>query len=393
MEWMAWVLVIGQLACVAGLVLLAVAVRKGRDRDDAAASERLEQSRRAQSEEFARALSESELRLDKADALRSEAVQRIVSLQLESVGKSVDGLSLTVRDGLKAVRDKVDRELSEHLDRKLSESFQMVSESLAKVHEGLGEMHSLAKGVDDLGKVLGNVKTRGILGEVQLKAIISDILAKGQYEENVATVAGSAERVEFAVKLPVEGGFVWLPVDAKFPGDTYAALQDAYASGDGAAINVAAKALCTRLRQEAKDIRDKYLHVPETTEFGVMFLPFEGLYAEAVNRGMVEVLQREYRVNIAGPSTMAAMLCSLQMSFRTIAIQRRSAEVWEVLGAVQSEFGKFEEILGQAQNRIEQAGRELEKLSGTRMNAMRRRLRGVSALPDDVAASVLGIED
>lgn len=231
--------------------------------------------------------------------------------------------------------------------------------------KGLGEMQTLAQGVGDLKKVLTNVKTRGIVGEIQLGAILEDILAPEQYETNVATVPNSRNVVEYAVKLPVEdGSFVWLPIDSKFPGDTYGALRDAYEEGSREQIDACVKQLIATLKSEAKDIHDKYLAPPHTTEFGIMFLPFEGLYAEAVSRGMVEILQRDYHVNLAGPSTMAALLNSLQMSFRTIAIQKRSGEVWSVLGAVKTEFDKFEACLTQTQNRLDQASRELDKLVG-----------------------------
>lgn len=325
---------------------------------------------------------------------RQDVTDRLIEARLDGMSKSVDGLGRVVADEMKAIKKTVDDELSTHLEKKLDESFLQVQKQLEAVYKGLGEMQGLAQGVGDLKKVLSNVKTRGILGEVQLRSIIEDMMAPGQYEENVATVKGSSERVEFAVKLPVEdGSFVWLPIDSKFPGDTYMALQDAYGSGDKPAVDAAAKALCARLKQEAKDIRDKYVQAPGTTEFGIMFLPFEGLYAEAVNRGMVEVLQRDYRVNVVGPSTMAAMLSSLQMSFRTIAIQKRSSEVWEVLAAVQTEMGKFGDVLGSAIHRIDQAGKDLEALQGTRMKAIQRKLRGVGTLPEEAARDVLELEE
>ena len=240
--------------------------------------------------------------------------------------------------------------------------------------------------------MLTNVKTRGIVGEIQLGAILEDILAPEQYETNVATVPNSRNVVEYAVKLPVEdGSFVWLPIDSKFPGDTYGALRDAYEEGSREQIDACVKQLIATLKSEAKDIHDKYLAPPHTTEFGIMFLPFEGLYAEAVSRGMVEILQRDYHVNLAGPSTMAALLNSLQMSFRTIAIQKRSGEVWSVLGAVKTEFDKFEACLTQTQNRLDQASRELDKLVGTRTRAIRRKLKGVTELSETETQKVLDI--
>ena len=288
---------------------------------------------------------------------------------------------------LDEMRRTVDEKLQQTLDETLRQSFSRVSQQLESVYRGLGEMQTLAAGVGDLKKVLSNVKTRGILGEIQLGAILEQILSPQQYAQNVATVPGSAERVEFAVRMPGDGSAqVWLPIDAKFPADAYGALLDAYDAGDAAAVETAAKALEARVRGFAKDIHTKYIHAPETTDFGVMFLPVEGLYAEVVRRGMAERLQADYRVMVAGPTTMAALLSSLQMGFRTLALQKRSGEVWQVLGAVKTEFDKFGEVLASAQNRIEQAGAELEKLVGTRTRQIQRRLRSVTALPEEAAA-------
>lgn len=317
------------------------------------------------------------------------------SQQLDGIRAAVDGNLRELREDnnkkLDEMRGIVDEKLQKTLSDRMNESFRLVNERLEQVYRGLGEMQTLAQGVGDLKKVLTNVKNRGIVGEIQLGAILSDILAPEQYAENVATVPGSRNVVEFAVRLPTEdGGAVWLPIDSKFPGDTYGALRDAYESGSREQIDACAKQLILTLRSEARDIRDKYLAPPYTTEFGIMFLPFEGLYAEAVQRGMVEILQRDYHVNIAGPSTMAALLNSLQMSFRTIAIQKRSGEVWNVLGAVKTEFDKFETCLTQTQNRLDQASRELDKLVGTRTRAIRRRLKSVTELSEAETERVLG---
>ena len=316
---------------------------------------------------------------------------------LENIRATVDkNLRAMQEDNNKKLDDMrriVDEKLQKTLSERMNESFRLVNERLEQVYKGLGEMQTLAQGVGDLKKVLTNVKTRGIVGEIQLGAILEDILAPEQYEVNVATRPGSRNVVEYAVKLPVEdGGHVWLPIDSKFPGDTYGALRDAYETGDRTQIDACAKQLVSTLKAEAKDIHDKYLEPPYTTDFGILFLPFEGLYAEVVNRGMVEVLQREYHVNIAGPSTMAALLNSLQMSFRTIAIQKRSGEVWSVLGAVKTEFDKFEACLTQTQNRLDQASRELDKLVGTRTRAIRRRLKGVTELSEAESQAVLGFD-
>ena len=282
------------------------------------------------------------------------------------------------------MRQTVDEKLQKTLEDRLQKSFGLVSQQLELVYKGLGEMRTLAAGVGDLKKVLSNVKTRGILGEVQLGAILEQILSPGQYAENVATVPGSAERVEFAVKLPGgEGGPVWLPIDAKFPQDAYAALLAAYDAADKAAVEAAAKELDKRVRGFGKDIRDKYLAPGHTTDFGVMFLPVEGLYAEVVRRGIAERLQREYKIVVAGPTTMAALLNSLQMGFKTLAIQKRSSEVWQVLGSVKAEFDTFGQALAQAQNRLNQASSELENLVGVRTRQIQRKLQQVTLLPGE----------
>ncbi len=292
---------------------------------------------------------------------------------------------------LEDMRATVDEKLQKTLEEKMTQSFQLVNERLEQVYKGLGEMQTLAVGVGDLKKVLNNVKTRGILGELQLKAILEEILTPEQYESNVAVIPASANRVEFAIKLPAEDdSFIYLPIDAKFPGDSYSALQDAYESGSVEAINRAVARLLAVIRSEAKDIHDKYIGPPYTTDFAVMFLPFEGLYAEVVNRGMIEELQRKYRVNIAGPSTMAALLNSLQMGFKTLAIQKRSTEVWQLLGAVKAEFEKFDEILRATQQRLEQANQNLDKLVGIRTRAINRKLRDVEKLEENISTQLLG---
>ena len=279
---------------------------------------------------------------------------------------------------LDEMRKTVDEKLQKTLESTMQQSFGLVNERLEQVYKGLGEMQNLAVGVGDLKKVLSNVKTRGILGEIQLGAILKEILAPEQYEENVVTKSRGTERVEFAVKLPAEDdGFIYLPIDSKFPADTYVVLQNAYESADTTAIDTASKLLLSTLKKEAKDIHDKYIEPPYTTEFAIMFLPTEGLYCEAVNRGMIEVLQRDYKVNLAGPSTMAALLNSLQMGFKTLAVQKRSAEVWKVLGSVKNEFEKFEKVIDDTQKRLEQANAELDKLVGVRTRAINRHLKAV----------------
>jgi DNA recombination protein RmuC len=276
------------------------------------------------------------------------------------------------------MRRTVDEKLQKTLEEKMNQSFALVNERLEQVYKGLGEMQTLAVGVGDLKKVLSNVKTRGIVGEIQLGSILEEILAPDQYDTNVATKHNSREVVEFAVRLPAkDDGFIYLPIDSKFPGDTYAALRDAYESGSKEAVDAAAKQLVNTIRREAKDIRDKYIDPPNTTDFAIMFLPFEGLYSEVVNRGMVEILQRDYKVNIAGPSTMAAFLNSIQMGFKTLAVQKRSAEVWKLLGSVKKEFETFNSVLLATQQRLDQANKELDKLVGVRTRMIAKKLSAV----------------
>lgn len=278
------------------------------------------------------------------------------------------------------MRKTVDKKLQQTLEEKMTQSFALVNERLEQVYKGLGEMQTLASGVGDLKKVLSNVKTRGILGEIQLGSILNEILSPAQYEENVVTKKGTRNVVEFAVKLPAdEDKFIYLPIDSKFPGDSYSALRDAIDEGDKERINMAAKQLVTTIKNEAKDIRDKYIDPPNTTDFAIMFLPFEGLYCEVVNRGLVEVLQRDYKVNVAGPSTMAALLNSLQMGFKTLAVQKRSTEVWKILSDVKKEFDTFNSVLENTQNRLKQANDELEKLVGVRTRQIQRKLKDVQS--------------
>ncbi|MBQ8538046.1 MAG: DNA recombination protein RmuC [Ruminococcus sp.] len=316
--------------------------------------------------------------------------------KLELIRRSVEQkLSYIQEDNnkqLEKMRQTVDEKLQKTLEDKMNKSFALVSERLEQVYKGLGEMQSLANGVGDLKKVLSNVKTRGILGEIQLSSILKEILAPEQFDENVATKHGSRDVVEFAIKLPADDdGFIYLPIDSKFPGDTYANLRDAYESGSKEAVELSAKALITTIKKEAKDIHDKYIDPPYTTEFAIMFLPFEGLYSEVVNRGMVEVLQRDYKVNIAGPSTMAALLNSIQMGFKTLAVQKRSAEVWEVLGSVKKEFDTFADVLSKAQQHINLVTKDLDTLAGVRTRQIQRKLRAVQSV--DAKVELLETDD
>ena len=316
--------------------------------------------------------------------------------QLEQLEKSMrtkqENMLFILKEQLEEIRGTVDEKLQTTLEKRISESFKTVSSQLEQVYKGLGEMQSLANDVGGLKKIMSGVKTRGNLGEDQLSAILAEILAPEQYATNVATVPKSSERVEFAVKLPHEDGTVYLPIDSKFPAETYAQLRDAQESGDRKAVEAAYKNLEAVIKSEAKDIRTKYVAVPYTTNFAIMFLPAEGLYAEVVSRGMVELLQRDYQVNVAGPSTMAALLNSLQMGFKTLAIQQKSNYAWEVLGAVKTEFGKFEESLTKMQRYLDSTSKELDNLITTRSNQMSKRLRDVERLDDLEAARLLDLD-
>lgn len=319
---------------------------------------------------------------DRLNHLEASNERRLEAMRL-STQESIRNLQTENTKKLDEIRGVVDEKLQDVLQKRIAESFQTVSTQLEEVYKGLGEMKTLATDVGGLKQVLSGVKTRGILGEVQLRAILEDILSPEQYDENVATIPGSRERVEFAIRLPgTDGNCVYLPIDSKFPGDRYMHLQEAQATGDPALIESARKELTCVLKLCAKDISEKYVSVPYTTNFGILFLPFEGLYAEVVNLGLIEELQRTYHVNIAGPSTMAALLNSLQMGFHTLAIQKRSNEVWQVLGAVKTEFGKFEDALVKMQGHLNQTSADLETLMGTRTRAINRKLREVHQLDD-----------
>ncbi|KVT85160.1 recombinase RmuC [Burkholderia territorii] len=299
---------------------------------------------------------------------------------------------------LEEMRRTVDEKLHATLEQRLGESFKLVSDRLEQVHRGLGEMQTLAAGVGDLKKVLTNVKTRGTWGEVQLEALLEQMLTPDQYAKNVATVPKSSERVEFAIRLPGrEAGTrdappVWLPIDAKFPREDYERLIDAQERADSVAVEDAARALEARVRMEARTIAEKYVAPPHTTDFALLFLPTEGLYAEILRRpGLTDLLQRDYRVTVAGPTTLTALLNSLQMGFRTLAIEQRSSEVWQVLGAVKTEFGKFGDVLARTKAQLETVTRSIEAAE-QRTRVMNRKLKQVEALPGATAAGLLGAE-
>ena len=285
---------------------------------------------------------------------------------------------------LERMRETVDEKLHKTLEERLGKSFDSVSKQLLEVQKGLGEMQSIASGVGDLKRVLTNVKTRGVLGEIQLGNILEEIMSRDQYETNVKTKKGSDAIVEFAIKLPgrnVNDSPVFLPIDAKFPQEDYARLQTAYELGDSVAVEQSMKALLLAIKKFAKDIANKYIDPPNTTDFGIMFLPIEGLFAEVIRQpDMITFLQREYKIVITGPTTLAAMLNSLQMGFKTLAIQKRSSEVWNVLASVKKEFNTFGGVLEKAQKKINEANNEIENLVGTRTRMMQSKLKNVEQL-------------
>lgn len=379
--------------------------------------ERVERSLR---EEMARGREEAAARsrLDREDAATQgkqlrEEVSLAVRLLGETLSRQADSLSAatearhetlrkTVEERLRGLqqdnatrldqmRQTVDEKLSGTLEKRLGDSFALVGDRLEQVHRGLGEMQALAAGVGDLKKVLGNVKTRGTWGEVLLGNLLEQVLAPEQFERNATTREGGAERVEFAIRLPGrdDDSAVLLPIDSKFPREDWERLLEAAERGDAEGVEDAGRALEARVRLCAREIRDKYVNPPRTTDFAILFLPTESLYAEVLRRpGLVEALQREHRIVVAGPTTLAALLNSLQMGFRTLAIQKRSAEVWEVLGAVKTEFSKFGDVLAAVRKRLDQASSEIESV-GRRSRAIERKLRDVGALPATQTPAVL----
>lgn len=338
---------------------------------------------------FADTLQQSLTSLSESNAqrlaeIRATLEQKIQQLQAENASK------------LEEMRKTVDEKLHATLEQRLGESFKQVSERLERVHQGLGEMQQLAVGVGDLKRVLTNVKTRGTWGEVQLEMVLEQMLTPDQYAKNVETIPGTNERVEFAIKLPGKDDDkapVWMPIDAKFPKEQYERLLDAAERADAETVAQAGKELERAIRGEAKTIAEKYLSPPLTTDFAILFLPTEGLYAEVMRRpGLADELQRTHRVSIAGPSTLSALLNSLQMGFRTLVLEKRSSEVWQVLGAVKTEFGKFGEVLAATKTALQRAADNIEKAE-TRSRQMNRKLKLVEALPSEQAQGLLGIDE
>lgn len=393
--------VIIALLAVLIILLIAVLVKLSAKRENAAIQEQVDKLGRDLRDEVRQSRKESNEATQQAVQNMSQVLltaqtsaNTAINENLESIRRAMvtqlSGIREENNRQLEQMRQTVDEKLQKTLNDRITQSFQLVNERLEQVYAGLGEMKTLASGVGDLKKVLSNVKTRGILGEVQLGAILEQILSPEQYAANVKTRPGSTHVVEFAVKLPgTDDGTVWLPIDAKFPVDAYSQLLDAYESGDPDAVKAAGSLLEQRIKAFARDIRDKYVAPPHTTDFGIMFLPIEGLYAEVVRRGLIETLQKDYHVNIAGPTTMAALLNSLQMGFKTLAIQKRSGEVWKLLGAVKTEFDKFGTVIEAAQQRLEQAGNELDKLVGVRTRQIQRKLAQVTSLPDAESTALI----
>ena len=352
------------------------------------------------SENFSQNVKEfNQLQKDKFNelSLKQESLNTTTESKLEKMRETVESRLKEIQEDnskkLEKIRETVDEKLHKTLESRLGESFKLVSDRLEKVQKGLGEMQSLANGVGDLKKVLSNVKTRGVLGEYQLENILEQLLTNEQYEKNVKTKSDSNQFVEFAIKLPSkkeDDKIVWLPIDSKFPTENYLALQDAYETGDTAQIEAVRKDLARTIKAFAKDIHEKYVDPPYTTDFALMFLPIEGLYAEVLrDTGLFETLQREYRIVVTGPTTLSALLNSLQMGFRTLAIEKRSSEVWEVLSAVKTEFGKFGDMLDKTKKKLREASNVIDD-AGTRSRAIERKLKNVQELPSSTGSSTSG---
>ena len=406
-------LALGVLAVLA-LLNLAVLWRRGREAEVPLAAEQieplLERLERELRDELGRQAQANRGDLTRLQQLlltqggeaartQNELLQRVAQstdLRLAEMRAAVEARLKALQDGndskLEQMRATVDEKLHATLELRLGESFRQVAERLEQVHQGLGEMQGLARDVGSLSRVLSNVKARGLYGEVQLAALLEQVFAPAQYASNVETVPGSGARVEFAVRLPGRGegsAPLWLPIDAKFPREDYERLLEAQDRADAAAAETAARALEARFRLEARTIRQKYLAAPHTTDFAILFLPTESLYAEALRRpGLVEVLQREHRVALAGPTTLLALLSSLQMGFRTLAIEQRSAEVWQLLGAVKTEFAKFGDVLAKTKKKLDEASQTIDAAE-VRTRAMARRLKTVESLSDEQARSLL----
>lgn len=339
-------------------------------------------------------------RANRSEMTRSaEAIEERLEKIRKTVEERLEKLQSGNENKLEEMRKTVDEKLQSTLERRLNDSFRLVSERLEQVHKGLGDMQTLATGVGDLKRVLSNVKTRGILGEIQLGSLLESVLSPEQFERNVVTKPGSRENVEFAIKLPGRDGVdqVYLPIDSKFPAELYERLVQCYEKGDVAQIDAAAKELTNEIKKQAKSIREKYIQTPQTTDFGILFLPFEGLYAEVVRQPqLVESLQREQKIIVAGPTTLGALLNSLQMGFRTLAIEKRSSEIWLILAEVKKEFEKFGGVLEKAKEKIAGAGKDLDELVGARTKKIQKQFKNLESLPAPEKGGValpVGLDD
>ena len=375
-------------------------------------TERLEslfrQEMKENREEMARNMRELRTELNQALSLSTQQMQTTLHRNLmttnemqrekfDAMNRQQDILVKSTEKRLDDMRQMVEEKLQKTLNERIGQSFELVRTQLENVQRGLGEMKTLAEDVGGLKKVLGNVKTRGTFGEIQLAALLEQMLSPEQYEANVKTRKNATEFVEFAIKLPGKDNgkdVVYLPIDAKFPKDVYEQYIDAYEDGDSALMESTSKQLENTIKRMAKDIHDKYIEPPFTTDFAIMFLPFESIYAEVIRRtALVETLQKDYKIVITGPTTLGAILNSLQMGFRTLAIQKRTSEVWSVLGAVKTEFGKFGGMLEKVQKNLQSAGDQLEEVMGKRTRAIERKLRQVEALPSEESKKMLSLNE
>jgi DNA recombination protein RmuC len=398
MEAALTVSIVGNLVAIA--ITAAIYLRlKNRQPFEAAIKSDLRQMEEALREEFRRNREElnrlsSQGRQEQTQSFSALTVA--INQQLQYIGKNneerMEKMRLDNNAMHERMRETVDEKLNRTLEERLGQSFKLVSERLEMVHKGLGEMHELANGVGDLKKVLTNVKTRGIFGEIQLSVILNQILTPSQFAQNVAVKEGSREVVEFAIKLPgkADDQTLWLPVDSKFPMDVYHHLLDAYESGGAADIQEATRLLAASIRQNAKTIAEKYIYPPQTADFAIMFLPVEGLFAEVVrNSSLVEEVYRNHRIIVTGPTTISALLNSFQLGFKTLAIERRSNEVWKLLAAVKTEFTKFGDVLEKTKNRLNQATNDLDSLVGVRTRVIQQKLKGIEQIGDDEANQLL----
>lgn len=394
------------------LILLAVNLFVALWKNNRKQTERLEtfirQEMRENREEMARNMRELRTELNQSLNLSTQQMQTTLHRNLmttnemqrekfDAMNRQQDLLVKSTEKRLDDMRLMVEEKLQKTLNERIGQSFELVRSQLENVQKGLGEMKTLAEDVGGLKKVLGNVKTRGTFGEIQLAALLEQMLSPEQYEANVKTRKNATEFVEFAIKLPGKDNgkdVVYLPIDAKFPKDVYEQYVDAYEDGDASAIESTSKQLEITVKRMARDIHDKYIEPPYTTDFAIMFLPFENIYAEVIRRtSLVETLQKDYKIVVTGPTTLGAILNSLQMGFRTLAIQKRTSEVWSVLGAVKTEFGKFGGMLEKVQKNLQNAGDQLEEVMGKRTRAIERKLRQVEALPTEESQKMLSLDE